>query len=88
MTGRITADNTLRSLSFALRENYEMRKKLLTALGTELGTNIAGQIVGYVGSQWTLRGGLAKLGVGGSLYYLHLFNQKLWPILSASIKNN
>ena len=84
MSGRITADNTLRRLSSALRENFEMRKDLLETLGSESGADIAGQVAGYVGSQWIPRGGIAKLGVGGSLYYLHLFNPKLWPVLAAS----
>lgn len=84
MTGRITADNTLRRLSSALRENFEMRKDLLETLGSQSGIDVAAQVAGFAGSQWIPRGGLAKLGVGGSIYFMHLFNPNLWPILAAS----
>ncbi len=84
MTGHLTADNTLRRLTSALRENYEMRKDLLYALGTESGVDIAAQVAGYAGTQWLPRGGLAKLGAGGSAMYFHFFNPKMIPIIAAS----
>lgn len=83
ISGRITADQTLRRLSSALRENFDMRRDLLQALGTEAGADIEGQVAGYAMSQWTPRGGLAKIGAGGSALSLGLFNPKLWPVLVA-----
>lgn len=65
MTGRITADQTLRRLSSALRENFEMRRDLLEVLGKEGGANIAGEVAGTVAQQALPRGLIAKLGGGG-----------------------
>lgn len=84
MTGRITADNTLRRLTSALRENFEMRKDLLRALGTASGEDVAAEVAGYVGSQWIPRGAMGKVLGAGSAYGLHMLNPKLWPIMAAS----
>ena len=64
MSGRITADQTLRRLSSSLRENFEMRKDLLEVLGKEGGANIAGEVAGTVANQVLPRGLIAKLGLG------------------------
>ena len=81
MSGRITADQTLRRLSSALRENFEMRKDLLDALGRESGTDLAGQVAGYSMSQIMPHGLIGKLGAGSALIYL---NPKMWPLIAAS----
>jgi hypothetical protein len=83
MSGRITADNTLRRLSSALRENFEMRKDLLEMLGTKSGKDIIAEVAGQRGNQWIPRGSMGKVlaGGGGVLAY---FNPKFWPILVAS----
>lgn len=84
MTGRITADQTLRRLSSALRENFEMRKDLLKTLGDQSHEDIISQVAGYTMSPALPRGGLAKILTGSGAYYLGAFNPKLWPILAAS----
>lgn len=83
MSGRVTADQTLRRLTSAMRENFEMRKELLDALGSEAGTDIAGQVGGYAASQVIPRGLVGKMSAGsvGALAYL---NPKFWPMLAAS----
>jgi len=83
--GRITADNTLRRLSSALRENFEMRKDLMRALGNKSGMDIPAEVAGYVANQWIPRGGMGKvLAAGGGVYFLKYINPKFWPILFAS----
>jgi hypothetical protein len=83
--GRITADNTLRRLSSALRENFEMRKDLLQLLGNKSGMAIPAEVAGYVARQWIPRGGMGKiLAAGGGAYFLKYLNPKFWPILLAS----
>lgn len=83
--GRITADNTLRRLSSALRENFEMRKDLMQILGNKSGVDIPAEVAGYVGKQWIPRGSMGKvLAAGGGAALLKFINPKFWPILLAS----
>jgi hypothetical protein len=84
MSGRITADQTLRRLSSAFRENFEMRKDLLRALGNESGMDIPGEVAGYAATQWIPRGMIGKSVAIGGGYTLSLFNPALWPIIAAS----
>ncbi len=84
MTGRITADQTLRRLTSALREKFEMRKDLLQALGTQAGEDMIGEVAGYAGQQIIPHGLVGKLGAGAGAYYFGMFNPKLWPLLAAS----
>lgn len=58
--GRITADNTLRRLSSALRENFEMRKDLMEILGNKSGIEVPAEVAGYVGNQWIPRGSMER----------------------------
>lgn len=83
MSGRITADQTLRRLTSAMRENFEMRKDLVEALGNKSGEDVSGQIAGYSASQVMPRGFMGKL-AGGSAGYLTYLHPKLWPVLAAS----
>ena len=82
MTGRITADQTLRRLSSSLRENFEMRKDLLRALGNESGMDIPAELAGYLAQQWLPAGATGKLFTGG-LGVLNRFNPAMWPVLAA-----
>lgn len=61
-------DQTLRRISSALRENFEMRKELLNILGDKTGEDITGQVAGYAANQWIPRGLIGKLGAGGVAY--------------------
>jgi len=84
MSGRITADQTLRRLSSSLREGFEMRKTLLRTLGNKSGMDIPGEVAGYIATQWIPRGIIGKGLAAGNIYALHFLNPKLWPILAAS----
>jgi hypothetical protein len=84
MTGRITADNTLRRLSSALQEGKEMRKDLLLALGTKSGMEVPSEVAGYLAGQWIPAGILGKGLTMGSAYALHFLNPYWWPVIAAS----
>lgn len=47
MTGRIVADQTLRRLVSAMRDNFPLRKELVNILGEKGGQDIAGQVAGH-----------------------------------------
>lgn len=86
MSGRVTADQTLRRLTSAMRENFELRKDLVDALGTQGGKDVAGQVAGYAMNSTIPRGLVAKMGgygVGGAAA-LHLLSPQFLPILAAS----
>jgi hypothetical protein len=84
MSGRITADQTLRRLSSALREGFEMRKDLLKTLGNRSSVDVPGEVAGYAATQWLPAGLVGKGMLGGGAYVLKGMNPKLWPILAAS----
>lgn len=84
MTGRITADNTLRRLSSALKEGKEMRKDLLRTLGTKSGMEIPQEVAGYLATQWLPAGILGKGLTLGSAFALHFLNPQWWPVVAAS----
>ena len=83
MTGRITADQTLRRLMSSMRDNFELRRDLVKALENK-DVDLSGEIAGYAMNQLTPRGlagsGPALVG-SGTLVYL---SPKLWPVLAAS----
>jgi hypothetical protein len=81
MSGRITADSTLRRLTSALKENFEMRKELLASLGEEGGSDVMGEVAGYAMKDLVPKGLVAKLGVGAAGITL---NPKMWPLLAAA----
>jgi len=83
MSGRVTADNTLRRLTSAMRENFEMRKDLLEVLGNESGKDIVGQVSGYAMNQALPHGLMGKIG-GGGLAYMAYLNPKMWPLMAAA----
>lgn len=81
LSGRVTADQTLRRLTSAMRENFELRRELVNVLGEKGGADIAGQIAGYAMNQAIPRGLLGKWAAGSGVIYL---NPKFWPLLAAS----
>lgn len=83
MTGRVTGDMTLRRLTSAMRENFEMRRDLLDALGKEGGSEIASQVAGYSANQIIPKGLVGKL-AGSSGIYLTYLNPKFLPLLAMS----
>lgn len=85
MTGRVTADQTLRRLTSAMKDNFELRRDLVNTLGSQGAKDLAGQIGGYTMSKpWAhgLMGTGVAVGATGAL--THYFNPSLWPILAAS----
>lgn len=82
MSGRITADKTLRRLMSAMRDNYEMRADLLKVMGDQGGQDLTAQIAGYTSNQVMPRG-LAGVSSGiptaAALSYL---NPKLLPLVT------
>lgn len=83
MTGRITADQTLRRLSSAMKENFELRKDLVNVLGYKGAKDISGQIAGYVMSSPMPRG-LRGSTMAGEAALIYAVNPKFWPVLAAS----
>jgi hypothetical protein len=84
MSGRVVADQTLRRLMSALKENFALRGDLMEVLSNKGGQDITGQVAGYAMRDWLPSGlgGSAPflLGEGIMLY----MNPKLWPIVAAS----
>ena len=56
MSGRIVADQTLRRLVSAMRDNFPLRKELVKLLGEQGGADIAGQVAGHAMSPILPRG--------------------------------
>lgn len=85
ISGRIVADQTLRRLMSAMRDNFALRKDLLDVLGNKAGEDLSGQVAGYT-MRSTIPLGLSGTGpalVGEGLL-IKLVNPNLWPILVAS----
>jgi hypothetical protein len=85
MSGRITADKTLRRLTSAMRDNFEMRRELVDILGAKGGEDLTGQIAGYTMNTPIPRG-LAGTGplLAGQAAYAQFVNPSFWPVLAAS----
>lgn len=85
LRGRLTADKTLRKLTSALRENFEMRRDLLDALSAEGGADVSGQVAGYAMSQVLPRGLIGKgLGAGSLGWAATHLHPSMLPVLAAS----
>lgn len=83
MSGRITADKTLRRLTSAMRDNFEMRRELVDILGAKGGEDLAGQIAGY-SMQGFMPKGMAAFTNAPMAAAATYINPKFWPILAAS----
>jgi len=85
LSGRITADQTLRRLTSAMKDNFELRKDLVDILGTKGNEDLSGQIAGYTMNTAIPRG-LAGTGpaLAGQAAYAHFVNPSFWPVLAAS----
>jgi hypothetical protein len=85
MSGRIVADQTLRRLTSAMRDNFSLRKDLVDALGGVSGKDIAGQVAGHSMSSLMPRG-LAGTGpaVTSEIALAHFVHPGFWPVLVAS----
>jgi hypothetical protein len=56
MSGRVTADKTLRRLMSSMRDNFELRKDLVEILGNKGNQDLAGEIAGYSQNTFIPRG--------------------------------
>jgi hypothetical protein len=85
LTGHIVADQTLRRLTSALKENFELRGDLLDALDVQGGTGVASEVAGYSLNHLVPRGLVGKGIAGGSVSWAaaHLHPYML-PIIAAS----
>lgn len=83
--GRVVADQTLRRLMSAMRDNFELRKDLLEILGAQGGQDLTGQVAGYTMSA-VLPRGLAGVtpSIAGTAMALNYLNPKWLPLIVAS----
>jgi murein DD-endopeptidase MepM/ murein hydrolase activator NlpD len=87
MTGRVVADQTLRRLSSAMRDNFPLRKELVDILSQESGQDLGGQIAGGMMAPALPHGlaGLMAVGGAGAGVLLHkIINPAFWGVLAAS----
>jgi hypothetical protein len=85
ISGRITADQTLRRLLSSMRDNFELRKELVQTLGAQSGEDLSGQIAGYA-LKSPVPIGLAGTGpiLSAEILLAKYVNPKFWPLLVAS----
>lgn len=85
ISGRVVADQTLRRLMSAMRDNFQLRKELLDVLSAEGGVDLSGQIAGLTMSSVIPRG-LAGVtpSVLGSAAALKYLNPKWVPLIVSS----
>jgi hypothetical protein len=86
MSGRVVADQTLRRLTSAMKDNFELRGDLVRILGENSGTDLMGQVAGNAMKNWIptgIGGNGITLTIEGALAFKYL-NPKYWPLLAAS----
>lgn len=85
ISGRIVADQTLRRLTSSMRDNFELRRELVSVLSSESGMDISGQVAGHAMSQ-VLPRGLSGTGPAmiGEAALAKLVHPGFWPTLVAS----
>jgi hypothetical protein len=85
MSGRIVADQTLRRLMSAMKENFALRGELLDALGAHGGKELSQQVGGFTMSSW-MPVGLAGTGPAlvGNVALAKLVSPAFWPVIAAS----
>lgn len=85
MSGRVVADQTLRRLQSAMKDNFTLRNELLGTISNAGGGDLQGQIAGNV-SRAVLPHGLAGTGpaVVGQAALAYFVNPAFWPLVAAS----
>jgi hypothetical protein len=83
MTGRIVADQTLRRLTSAMKDNFKLRKELVDALSSD-GIDVGAQVAGYSMESILPHGiaGTAPSLIGGGA--LSVFKPEFIPVILAS----
>jgi hypothetical protein len=84
-TGKYTADQTLRRLTSAMKDNFSLRREMVDILGAEGGKDLSSKISGYAMSSFVPVGlsGAAPVLVG-EWALAKFISPKFWPILAAS----
>ncbi len=82
MSGRITADQTLRRLSSSMKDNFELRKSLVEALSSSGGEDVTGAIAGYL-MKSPVPHGLRRTMMVPEAAAVYL-KPELWPVLVSS----
>lgn len=85
MSGRIVADQTLRRLMSAMKDNFELRKELVDLLGTQGGKDVVGAVAGHAMRSWVPRG-LAGTGTAlvGNVALAKFVSPAFIPVVAAS----
>jgi len=84
MSGRIVADQTLRRLISAMKDNFALRRELVEALGNQSAHELTEEIAGHAMSSWAPRG-ISGTGIAiTNAAIAYTLNPKFWPILAAS----
>lgn len=85
ISGRIVADQTLRRLMSAMKDNFALRKDLVNALSQQSGEDLMGQIAGYT-MRSPLPIGLAGTGptMIGEAALAKFVSPYFYPVLAAS----
>jgi hypothetical protein len=87
MSGRVTADKTLRRLTSAMKDNNELRLDLLKVLGSQGGVDeLTGQVAGHSMGSIFPRGlaGETPFLIGEVAMAYKLLNPQWWPVLALS----
>jgi hypothetical protein len=86
ISGRITADQTLRRLMSTMRDNFELRRDLLRVLGKQGSADLEGQVAGHVMSSVIPRGLAGTTPGMASEAYLawRLLSPEYYPLVAAS----
>jgi hypothetical protein len=85
ISGRITADQTLRRLMSAMRDNFQLRGDLLDSLTRKSGQEIADEVAGHAMNDLLPRGIMRPISVvEGGFALAHYLNPSLWPLIAAS----
>ncbi|MGD0401307.1 MAG: phage tail tip lysozyme [Syntrophobacteraceae bacterium] len=83
LSGRITADQTLRRLSSSMKDNFELRRELVNSLSSRGGEDLAGQIAGRLMQSPIPHGLRGAVGMPAEAIAVYL-KPELWPVLAAS----
>ncbi len=85
MSGRTVADQTLRRLQSAMKDNFKLRNELLGVISNTEAGDLQGQIAGNVSSS-LLPHGLSGTGpaIVGEAALAHFVNPAFWPLVAAS----
>lgn len=84
MSGRIVADQTLRRLTSAMKDNFELRRDLVEALGNKAAMDLKSEIAGHAMSSF-MPSGISGTGLAlTNALIASMVTPKFWPILAAS----